>query len=104
MKSFKKYFILLGLIAFLPACAVAEITVKETTSPEFIYNQGYSSEVSRIIKIKTKDPATPIPVETRQTVWKKTGWKLLETLDPTVDSGTKFLNHDTKYFNSVDDL
>lgn len=103
MKNLKKYFVVVGLMAFLPACAQAEITVKDTTSPEFIHNQGYSSEVSRIIKLKTRDPATPIPQETRKTVIKKVGWTLLETLDPTVDRG-QFANHETKYFNSVDDL
>ena len=68
----KKYAVLLGLLALVPACANAEISVKDTVSPEFIHNQGYSSEVSRIIDVKTKDPVTPIPAE-KDSVWKKFG-------------------------------
>lgn len=100
----KKYAVLLGLLALVPSFALAEVTVKDTTSPEFIHNQGYSNEISRIIEVKTKDPATPIPAQEKQSVWKSIGWTLLETLDPTVDRPGTYVNHDTKYHSTLEDL
>ncbi len=104
MKNLKKYFVVLGLFLFAGVAANAEVSVKDTISPEFIYNQGYSSEVSRIIEIKTKDPATPIPAETRS-VWKRIGNSVLRTIDPAWDSGNEFPSHDTKFDrNHIEDL
>lgn len=100
----KKYLVLFGLLVLVPACANADVSVKDTTSPEFIYNQGYSKEVSRIIEVKTKDPATPIPVEEKNAKWKSLGWEMLETLDPTVDRKGNFVDHDIKYQSTWDDL
>lgn len=104
VKKLSKYAMLLAVLAFMPVCANAEITVKDTISPEFIHNQGYSPEVSRIIDIKTKDPVTPIPVEEKKSVWKNIGWTLLETLDPTVDRPGKFADHETIFHSTTEDL
>lgn len=101
MKNLRKYFLLAVVLAFVPVCANAELSVKDTTSPEFIHNQGYSSEVSRIIEVRTKDPVTPIAVsEEKHPVWKSFGWTLLETIDPSYERPGKFVNHDTKFNRS----
>ncbi len=104
MKDLKKYIVALGVIACVPAFANAEIVVKDTISPEFIHNQGYSDEVSRIIEVKTKDPATPIPVKEKKDKMKNFGWYVLETIDPAVDRPGNFVNHNSKFSNSIDDL
>ncbi len=103
MKNFRKYLLMAVMVSALPLCANADVTVKDTTSPEFIHNQGYSSEVSRIIEVKTKDPATPIPAET-QTRKAKFGWWLLETINPAVNRPGKFVEHNTKFDDNIDCL
>ena len=103
MKKFSKYAVLLAILAFVPVCANAEVTVKETTSPEFIQNQGYSTEVSRIIEVKTKNLATPISTE-KPSKWKRFGWYVMETLDPAVDRPGKFVEHNIQYGPSLEDL
>ncbi len=98
MKDFTKYVLLAAAFTFVPLYAMAEVTVKDTTSREFIHNQGYSSEVSRIIEVKTVDPMTPIAAkEEKHPRWKAFGWTLLETIDPTWERPNDFVNHDTKY-------
>lgn len=103
MKKIIKHMILVSMLVLIPTCASAEITVKDTISPEFIQNQGYSPEVSRIIEIKTKNPVTPIAQE-EKSVWKDIGWTLLETLDPTVERPKKFADHQTKFHSTLEDL
>ena len=105
MKKLAKYFVLCSVLAFAPVCAYAsDITVKDTTSPEFIQNQGYSSEVSRIIEVKTKDLSTPLSTE-KPSVWKKFGNYVRETIDPTYTPSGKFVNHEIDYSGSkLDDL
>ncbi len=101
----KKYFLLLGVMLMIPACANAELSVKETMSPEFLHNQGYSDDVSRIIQIKTKDPMTPISAESKTVWWKKWGMGVLKTIDPALDTGTEFPSHNTNFNGSnIDDL
>lgn len=98
MKDFTKYALLTAALTLVPVCAMAEVSVKDTTSPEFIHNQGYSSEISRIIDVKTVDPMTPIASkEEKHPRWKAFGWLLLETVDPTWSRPNDFVNHDTKY-------
>lgn len=104
MKNIKRYLVALAVFASVPAFASAEVVVKDTISPEFIYNQGYSDEVSRIIKVKTVDPATPIPVEEASTKAKNFGWYVREIIDPAVDRPGNFVNHNTNFGNSIDDL
>ncbi len=104
MKKTIKYLSLFGLLALIPTVASAEITVKDTVSPEFIHNAGYSSEVSRIIEVKTRDYATPIPVENKKDKVNKFRWYLWQTADPAVDRPNSFVNHDIKYHNSISDL
>lgn len=101
MKDFKKYLLLGAVLALVPVCANAEISVHDTTTAEFIHNQGFSDEVKRIIDVKTVDPATPIPVsEEKHPVWKNIGWTILETIDPTYDRPNRFVNHSTQYEHS----
>lgn len=99
----KKYFILVALFALVSLSANADVSVKDTTSPEFIKNQGYSSEVSRLIEIKTKDPATPIAKEKTPKI-KKIGNYLLNVIDPAYEKKDTFGNHDIHYSPSIDDL
>lgn len=96
MQTFKKYLLLMMVLAFAPAVAHAELSVKDTTSPEFIYNQGYSTEVSRIIDVKTVDPVSPIPAKEKN-VWKNIGWTILNTIDPSYERPNTFVNHNTEY-------
>lgn len=103
MKDFKKYFVLAAIAALIPACANADITVKDTTSPEFIQNQGYSAEVSRIIDVKTKDLSTPLSTE-QPSVWKRFGYYVRETINPAYDKPGKYVNHDTRFNPSIEDL
>lgn len=105
MKKFAKYFVLCTALAMVPVYSYAsEITVKDTTSPEFIQNQGYSPEVSRIIEVKSKDMSTPISTE-KPSVWKKFGYYVRETLDPSFTPPGKFVNHGIDYSGSrLDDL
>jgi hypothetical protein len=104
MKNLRKYILALALVLSIPALVNAEIVVKDTTSPEFVHNQGYSNEVSRIIQVKTVDPATPIPAEEKTTKLKNFGWYVRETIDPAVDRPGNFVNHNTNFHNSIDDL
>ncbi len=100
----KKFLLILGLMLLAPACVNAELSVKETMSPEFLHNQGYSDEVSRVIQIKTKDPMTPIPTE-KQSVWKKWGLGVIKTIDPAWEAGNEFPSHNTNFNGSnIDDL
>ncbi len=104
MKNIRKYLVAAAVLVLVPAFANAEIVVKDTISPEFIHNQGYSDEVSRIIKVKTVDPATPIPAEEASEKMKNFGWYVRETIDPAVDRPGNFVNHSTNFGNSIDDL
>lgn len=104
MKNLTKYSVLAGALLLIPMCANAEVTVKDTTSPEFIYNAGYSKELSRIIDVKTKNPATPIPVAEKGDKAKNFKWYLWEFIDPAVDRPHQFADHDIKFGNSIDDL
>ena len=97
MKNLNKYIIALTALLFVPAFANAEVVVKDTVSKEFIYNQGYSDEISRIIEVKSVDPATPIPVKEKTSKLKNFGWYLRETIDPAVDRPGNFVNHSVKY-------
>lgn len=104
MNNLMKYAMIATVALMLPSAVHAEVTVKETTSPEFIRNQGYSSEVSRIIEVKTRDSATPISTE-KPSTWKRFGLYLRETIDPAYDKGGKFVDdHDIKYSNTIEDL
>lgn len=105
MSNLRKYLVLAGVLMLIPACANAEISVKDTTSAEFIYNAGYSTDMKRIIDVKTKDPATPIPAKEENYARKNFGWYLYETLlDPAVDRPHSFADHDIPMRNSIDDL
>lgn len=101
--TMKKYLILFGLLVLVPVVANAEVSVKDTTSPEFIKNQGYSSEVSRLIEIKTKDPATPITKEETSRM-KKLGHYLLNVIDPAYEKKNTFGDHNIRYSPTIDDL
>lgn len=103
MKNFGKYLLMGAVAAMLPLCANADVSVKDTTSPEFIHNAGYSDEVSRIIEVRTKDPATPIPAEV-QTKKSKFGWWFLETINPNVNRPGKFVDHNIKFEDNIDCL
>jgi len=103
MKNLKKYLILATLLVFVPVVANADVSVKDTTSYEFIRNQGYSDEVHRIIQVKTKDPATPVPKETASKA-KKFGWYLYDVVDPSVNKPNKFVDHNINYNPSIGDL
>ena len=103
MKNFRKYMLFAVIAALFPVCANAEVSVKDTISPEFIHNSGYSDEVSRIIKVRTKDPATPIPAET-QTKKEKFGWWLLDTINPNVNRPGKIVDHNINYGDNIDCL
>ena len=103
MKRLNKYLAIIAVLAVVPVAANADVSVKDTTSYEFIHNQGYSDEVHRIIEVKTKDPATPIAKETDSKM-KKFGWYLLETIDPSVNRPGKFVDHSTNFSPSIDDL
>lgn len=98
----KRYLLLVVLIAFFPVMAQADVSVKDTTSYEFIRNQGYSDEVHRVIEIKTKDPATPI-VQAETSKKEKMRWYLRE-LDPAYTRESKFLEHNIKFNPSLEDL
>ena len=97
MKNLKKYSLLLSLMLLIPACAQSSyVTVKDTISPEFIRNQGYSTEVSRIIEVKTKDPATPLSRE-KESVWKTWGKGIVKVINPAWEAGYEFPSHDINY-------
>lgn len=105
MSNLRKYLVLAGVLMLIPACANAEISVKDTTSAEFIYNAGYSTDMKRIIDVKTKNPATPIPAKEENYARKNFGWYVLENLlDPAVDRPHSFADHDIPMYNSIDDL
>ena len=104
MKNIKKYLGLLVLILMIPASANAEIVVKDTVTPEFIHNQGYSKEVSRIIEAKTIDPNTPIAAPEKNTQVKKFGWYVIKTLDPAIARPGDFVQHEIKQQVSIEDL
>lgn len=116
----KKIFILFGMLVLTPCCTMAavtaeqntkapDITVKDTTSLEFIRNQGYSSEVHRLIEVRNVNPLTPIPVEEKRGNYfsegaKKVGHRVLETIDPTLED-KHFGSRDINYSGvTVDDL
>lgn len=116
----KKIIALFSFIVFTCGCSYAaiqpyattdsgDITVKDTSSREFLRNQGYSDEAARLIEVRGKNPLTPIPVvEKRQNCvvkgLKKVGWRFLDTLDPTVNN-KKFGEHNINYDGvTVEDL
>lgn len=103
MKNLKRYLLLAIVATIVPVAANAELSVKDTTSYEFIKNQGYSDEVHRIIEVKTKDPATPVAKETMPKT-KKLGWYFLKTVNPSVDKPGDFVDHNINYSPSVSDL
>lgn len=79
-----------------------------TTTDEFLFNQGYSDEVGRLIEIRTKDPMAPIEGRDydyeRSWNWRKIGNKVAETFDPTMD--TKHFGERNIHYGgvSVEDL
>ena len=103
MKNIKRICLTMTAIAMVPMFAQAEVSVKDTTSYEFIKNQGYSDEVHRIIEVKTKDPATPIAAE-KKSKFKKFGWYLLDNVDSSYNKPDKFVDHNIDYSKSLDDL
>lgn len=104
MKNFKKYLGILSVLLLASACANAEITVKDTVSPEFIRNQGYSEEINRVIKVKTVHPTTPLAEPEEHAGLKKFGWFVRKTIDPTASRPNDFVNHNIHTSSSVEDL
>ena len=103
MKNYGKHLVLAALLVLVPLMASAEVTVKDTTSYEFIRNQGYSDEVHRIIEVKTKDPATPVAKEDSSRA-KRFVWYLRDTINPSVNRPNKFADHYIDLNPSLNDL
>lgn len=74
------------------------LSTGDTTSAEFLRQQGYSDEMRRLHEVRLKDPTEPRDYE-QKTNGQKVGIKVLETIDPTLD--TKHFGERNINFNGV---
>jgi len=102
----KKSLILSTMLLMAAVPAVATLDVQESTSPEFLYNSGYSSEAIRLIQYdKAYANGENFRAAEQQKVRNKNIFvKFLDYLDPSRDDG-RFLNRDLELQNpSYEDL
>src|SRR5574344_1220179 len=87
------FFILMTLS--LPSKAM--ITTEESVSQEIIHNQGYSSEMARLVDIRCHQAAATMPSinDSEPEYYKKFNWvrKFFIYADPSLDDGS-FMRHD----------
>ncbi len=106
----KTCFLLTALvIAFSTTAALAEISVQEVTSPEYLYNHGHSTLTVDMVQ-KSKAGANgekyiPATQEEHQNEPKLVKWvrKFFIYMDPALDNDS-FMQHDIKSSPSYEDL
>lgn len=105
----KKSLLILMLTAFITIPAFAELTVDDTTSPEYLKNNGYSSALTVTInKSKAQangEPLTePIEKEEYNQPFFKFVRRVFMYIDPALDNHTFMNDHDIHTSPSFDDL
>lgn len=105
----KKRLLILTLttLCILPACA--ELTVKDSTNPEFMKNQGYSSALvkttQKTIARANGEPLTePIEKEYYNQPVVKAVRRFFMYIDPSYDDHSFVNDHNIKTSPSYDDL
>lgn len=102
----KKSLILSALLLAAAVPAFATVGVYESTTPEFLYNGGYSSEAIRLIQYnKSYANGESLRSQEQNKSRKRSVWtKFLDYIDPGRDDG-KFFNRDLQLNNpGYDDL
>ncbi len=111
----KKFLLTVGILAIaLPA--FSSVDVKETTTPEYLDNYGYSDEAVRVIQMQKamfNGEKYIVPVSsqshakyyTNNKVWNSlvdATRSFFTYLDPALDKG-QFLRTDIKYYSNTSD-
>lgn len=105
----KKSLLILMLTAFITIPAFAELTVDDTTSPEYLKNNGYSSAFAITVN-KSKAQANGEPLteaiekEEYNQPFVKFVRRLFMYIDPSLDDHTFMNDHDIHTSPSIDDL
>lgn len=96
----KKSLILTTLLLLTATQVQAAVDVHESTSPEYLYNGGYSSEAIRLIQYnKAYSNGTTLRAEEQQRIRNRGFFtKLLDYIDPSRDDG-KFFNRNIEMHN-----
>lgn len=96
----KKSLILSTIILAAAIPAFASVDVNESTTPQYLYNNGYSSEAIRLIQYnKAYSNAENFRAEEQEKA-RNRRWitKFLDYIDPSRDDG-KFFNRDIEMAN-----
>ena len=106
----KKYFILLICLLGFSAQSYAVVTTQELTTNNYLKQQGYSPEMSRLVDLKkSQNAGTDMTYKNTDPAWYETNKcvkyvrKIFIYLDPGLDNG-KFGTNVIKPSNSYDEL
>lgn len=96
----KKSLILSTMLLMAAIPAVASVDVRETTTPEYMYNGGYSSEAIRLIQYnKAYANGENLRALEQEKVRRRNFFvKFMDYLDPGRDDG-KYMNRDLEMQN-----
>lgn len=105
----KKSLLILMLTAFISIPAFAELTVDDTSSAEYLKNNGYSSALATTVnKSKAQangEPLTePIEKEEYNQPFVKFVRKVFMYIDPSLDDHSFMNDHDIHTSPSINDL
>ena len=105
----KKSLLILMLTAFISIPAFAELTVDDTSSPEYLKNNGYSSALTVTVnKAKAQANGEPLtePIEKEQynQPFVKFVRKVFMYIDPSLDDHSFMNDHDIHTSPSFHDL
>ena len=102
----KNLLLAFALMAFMAIPALADVTVEQTTDPEYLYNQGYSQMMSEdIFMLKNRANGNPVEplYETSPNVFVK-AWRWFNGyVDPAYEQYDR-IHHDIKTKSSYSDL
>lgn len=96
----KKGLILSALLLTASIPAMASVDIHETTSPQYLYNGGYSDEAIRLIQYnKAYANGMDLRAGEEQKARERSGFtKFFDYLDPSRDDG-KFFNRGIRFSN-----
>lgn len=105
----RKSFLILILTAFVSIPAFAELTIEDTTNPEYLKNNGFSSAFTITVdKVKAQangEPLTePVEKEEYNEPFKKFVRRVFMYLDPSLDDHSFMNDHDIHTSPSIHDL
>ena len=95
----KKILFLVAASVFVSGMVFADVTVEEVRSPEYMKNEGYSTELINTVQIESGEYNPQ-----KSSKWKKYGFKIWNYFDDASPKAQDDYYHDIKPYNSWEDL